>query len=77
MKANAIVQDLYDFKLEQSHFNNRATVNMAAQRPSPILEINPRKVVAVEHPMIIKNIDNGIKTFGHVRPFERVSRDPT
>ncbi|RKF56549.1 General transcription factor 3C polypeptide 5 [Erysiphe neolycopersici] len=42
-------------------------------------EIPPlRKIVAVEHPMIIKNLDNGIKTFGTNHPFERVinSEDP-
>lgn len=36
-------------------------------------EISRRKIVAVEHPMIIKNLDNGIKTFGTNLPFERVS----
>lgn len=41
-------------------------------------EIPFRKVVAVEHPMIIKNLDNGIKTFGTNHPFERIinSEDP-
>jgi general transcription factor 3C polypeptide 5 (transcription factor C subunit 1) len=40
---------------------------------APILQITPREVVAVEHPMIIKNIDKGLKTFGNGKPFERVS----
>ncbi|POS87149.1 hypothetical protein EPUL_000546 [Erysiphe pulchra] len=41
-------------------------------------EVPLRKIVAVEHPMIIKNLDNGIKTFGTNHPFERVinSEDP-
>ncbi|TVY73448.1 Transcription factor tau subunit sfc1 [Lachnellula suecica] len=34
--------------------------------------VPPRKVVAVEHPMIVKNLEKGIKTFGTNRPFERV-----
>jgi hypothetical protein len=39
----------------------------------PVLGIDGRNVVAVEHPMIIKNIEKGIKTFGQGRPFNRVS----
>jgi general transcription factor 3C polypeptide 5 (transcription factor C subunit 1) len=40
---------------------------------APAYKVPPRKVVAVEHPMVIKNLDNGLKTFGTNRPFERVS----
>lgn len=40
---------------------------------APIFNIPSRKLVAVEHPMIIMNLDNGIQTFGSNLPFERVS----
>jgi general transcription factor 3C polypeptide 5 (transcription factor C subunit 1) len=40
---------------------------------APEFEIGTREVVAVEHPAIIQNLDNGIKTFGDNQPFERVS----
>jgi len=40
---------------------------------APAYQVPPRKVVAVEHPMVIKNLDNGLKTFGTNRPFQRVS----
>ena len=43
------------------------------ERLAPEFEIGPREVVAVEHPAIIQNLDNGIKTFGTNQPFERVS----
>ena len=37
------------------------------------LNIDTREVVAVEHPMKVKNVDNGIRTFGLGQPFDRVS----
>jgi len=40
---------------------------------APEFKIGPREVVAVEHPAIIQNLDNGMKTFGTNQPFERVS----
>ncbi len=40
---------------------------------APEFEIGTREVFAVEHPAIIQNLDNGIKTFGRDQPFERVS----
>jgi len=40
---------------------------------APEFKIAPREVVAVEHPAIIQNLDNGMKTFGTNQPFERVS----
>ena len=37
----------------------------AAQMSSaPVYTVPGKEIVAVEHPMIIKNIDNGLKTFG-------------
>ncbi|KAH8758701.1 RNA polymerase III transcription factor IIIC subunit-domain-containing protein, partial [Hyaloscypha finlandica] len=39
---------------------------------APQFEIGTREVVAVEHPAIIQNLDNGIKTFGDNQPFERI-----
>lgn len=35
--------------------------------------IPPRRFGAVEHPMIIKDIDKGIKTFGRGHSFETVN----
>lgn len=40
---------------------------------APVFEVEPRKIVAVEHPMVVKNLENGIRTFGNNRPFIRVS----
>jgi len=37
------------------------------------LQIHGRDVVAVEHPLIIRNLNKGIKTFGLGQPFDRVS----
>ncbi|RDL36349.1 uncharacterized protein BP5553_05701 [Venustampulla echinocandica] len=45
---------------------------MAAKPSAAAFNIDPREVVAVEHPMIIKNLDNALKTFGTNRPFERM-----
>ena len=45
----------------------------SARPPAPTLEVASREVVAVEHPAIIQNLDNAIKTFGRNHPFERVS----
>lgn len=45
----------------------------AARAPAPSYNIAPREVIAVEHPMIIMNLDRGLKTFGTNRPFRRVS----
>lgn len=45
---------------------------------APTLQVARRDVIAVEHPMIVKNLDNALKTFGvgantTGRPFRRVS----
>lgn len=40
---------------------------------APVYKVDDRKIVSVEHPMIIKDIEKGIKTFGNNRPFQRVS----
>jgi len=50
---------------------------MAGISSAPVFEIAPREVVAVEHPMIVKNIDKALKTFGVGDPFEKVSRGPS
>ncbi|KAL3422939.1 RNA polymerase III transcription factor [Phlyctema vagabunda] len=44
----------------------------SSRSSAPIFPIPLRDIVAVEHPMIIKNIDNGMKTFGHGHPFQRI-----
>ena len=43
---------------------------------APVYTVPPRKVVAVEHPLVVKNLENGLKTFGRNRPFERVRLNP-
>jgi general transcription factor 3C polypeptide 5 (transcription factor C subunit 1) len=45
---------------------------------APTLEVAKREVVAVEHPMVVKDLDNALKTFGRGvettgRPYRRVS----
>lgn len=39
---------------------------------APILTVPSINFVAVEHPMIVKNIDNALKTFGRGHPFKQV-----
>ncbi|KAF4630494.1 hypothetical protein G7Y89_g7641 [Cudoniella acicularis] len=45
---------------------------MANNSYAPIFKIPLTKVVAVEHPMIVKNLENGLKTFGTTQPFKRI-----
>ncbi|KAL2059932.1 hypothetical protein VTL71DRAFT_10087 [Oculimacula yallundae] len=55
-------------------------LNRGPARPkqAPIYQIAQREITAVEHPMIVQNLDNGIKSFGRNRPFQRIlnSTDP-
>ncbi|CZR69071.1 related to TFC1 TFIIIC (transcription initiation factor) subunit, 95 kD [Phialocephala subalpina] len=39
---------------------------------APVFKVPEREIIAVEHPMIVQNIDNGIKTFGNNHPFQRI-----
>ncbi|TVY44231.1 Transcription factor tau subunit [Lachnellula occidentalis] len=45
---------------------------MASASAAPVYKIPSRKVVAVEHPLVVKNLENGLKTFGKNQPFERL-----
>jgi general transcription factor 3C polypeptide 5 (transcription factor C subunit 1) len=45
---------------------------MAAVGSAPSFPIPLREIVALEHPMIIKNIDNGLKTLGTGVPVKQV-----
>ncbi|CZS94154.1 uncharacterized protein RAG0_04205 [Rhynchosporium agropyri] len=49
-------------------------LNRGPARPkqAPIYQIAQREITAVEHPMIVQNLDNGIKSFGRNRPFQRI-----
>jgi hypothetical protein len=38
-------------------------------------KIPPRRLVAVEHPMIIKDVDKGIRTFGENPDYKSVSEN--
>jgi general transcription factor 3C polypeptide 5 (transcription factor C subunit 1) len=40
---------------------------------APVYTIPSRRLGALEHPMIIKNLDKGIKTFGQHNAFQAVS----
>ncbi|KAG4440601.1 hypothetical protein IFR05_003918 [Cadophora sp. M221] len=55
-------------------------LNRGPARPkqAPIYQIAPTEITAVEHPLIIQNLDNGINTFGRNKPFNRIlnSIDP-
>ncbi|KAF3021036.1 tau 95 subunit of transcription factor TFIIIC [Neopestalotiopsis sp. 37M] len=44
---------------------------------APYFEAAPLKIVAVEHPCVVKNTDNGLKTFGRNPNFERLMDDET
>jgi hypothetical protein len=39
---------------------------------APYFEAPQQKIVAVEHPFVIRNVDNGIKSFGRDPNFQRV-----
>ncbi|KAB8292124.1 hypothetical protein EYC80_007867 [Monilinia laxa] len=39
---------------------------------APVYTIPPREIVAVEHPLIIKNLENGIKTFGRQPQWNKI-----
>lgn len=41
---------------------------------APVYTVPPREIVAVEHPLIIKNLENGIKTFGRQPQWNKVCR---
>ncbi|QSZ32882.1 hypothetical protein DSL72_002463 [Monilinia vaccinii-corymbosi] len=41
-------------------------------RSAPIYTVPPREIVAVEHPLIIKNLENGIKTFGRQPQWNKI-----
>jgi len=45
-------------------------------RSAPRFSVPPTEIVAVEHPMLIKNVDNALKTFGRGLPFEQVLNHP-
>lgn len=45
----------------------------AGPSAAPVFKVAPREVFAVEHPMIVMNLDKGLKTFGTNGPFKRVS----
>ncbi len=39
---------------------------------APILEVPHRKIVAIEHPCVILNLDKGLATFGQEPDFQKV-----
>ncbi|KAK8047669.1 transcription factor tau subunit sfc4 [Apiospora saccharicola] len=43
---------------------------------APVYEVSQRKVVAIEHPCIIKNLDRGIKSFGPNPKFHKLVTRP-
>jgi hypothetical protein len=40
---------------------------------APAFTVPTREIVALEHPMIVKNIDNGLKTLRSSIPLQQVS----
>jgi general transcription factor 3C polypeptide 5 (transcription factor C subunit 1) len=44
----------------------------AEESSAPTYAIPSREVVSVEHPLIIQNLDNGIKTFGRAPNWSKV-----
>lgn len=41
---------------------------------APIFEVPPRKIVAIEHPCVILNLDKGLATFGPDPDFQKVGK---
>jgi hypothetical protein len=63
------VQDLpIDTAVNQSNTLMMTFTSSSSSYPVPM-----RDIVAIEHPMIIKNIDNGLKTLGTGVPPRQVS----
>ena len=65
-------------RLYHSRFEKPAPRQVTTMSSASTLEVARRSVVAVDHPMVIKNLDNAIKTFGlgaevTGRPFSMVS----
>jgi hypothetical protein len=59
--------------IDLPHGTTPASSEMEGKPQAPVYNIERREVIAVEHPMIIKNLDDALKTFGTNRPFRRVS----
>jgi len=49
----------------------------APAKPAATYEIPQRLITALEHPMIIQNLDNGLKTLGRNNPFAKVGLKST
>lgn len=45
---------------------------MAQDEQAPVHSVPPNDIVAVEHPMIIQNLDNALKTFGRGMPYKQM-----
>ncbi|KAK8032432.1 hypothetical protein PG990_002166 [Apiospora arundinis] len=43
---------------------------------APVYEVSTRKVIAIEHPCIIQNLDRGIKSFGSTPEFHKLVNRP-
>jgi general transcription factor 3C polypeptide 5 (transcription factor C subunit 1) len=46
---------------------------MPVNGSAPTFAVPMREIVALEHPMILKNIDSGLKTLGSGVPLQQVS----
>lgn len=45
-----------------------------APMSAPTFEVPKRKIVAVDHPCIVLNLENGLRSFGSKPNFQKVSR---
>jgi hypothetical protein len=58
---------------QEAHARRIPPSGSAGMGSAPMFKIPNRDIVAVEHPMIIINIDEGLRTFGTTHVLENVS----
>ncbi|KAI0537768.1 RNA polymerase III transcription factor IIIC subunit-domain-containing protein [Xylaria digitata] len=51
------------------------TLDTGAQMSAPIFQVPERKIVAVDHPCIVINLDNGLRSFGPKPNFQKLVDD--
>lgn len=65
-------------RIEDNHTHDRVQVrphvsDTGAPMSAPTFEVPKRKIIAVEHPCIVLNLENGLRSFGPRPDFHKVS----
>ncbi|KAI1639734.1 RNA polymerase III transcription factor IIIC subunit-domain-containing protein [Biscogniauxia mediterranea] len=64
-----------DDRAHGDNSSSSSTANINGQPTAPTFEVPERKIVAVEHPCILLNLDNGLKAFGPQPNFHKLIDD--